>query len=441
MNQFTRRETLGMAAGALLFARPAGAQGMAAAANAFDAEALAWLKRKAQPLDGHEPAPSSLRPLAEALAGAQVIGLGEATQGAHEEQALKAAIIRALVVHGELRVLALECNRRPAGLLDRYVQGGGPDPVATLRTSGLPPASLSEDLLGLVTWIRAWNLSGRPAVRIIGIDAQALAGDAWDAFRFLDESAPRLAEPLRKPLLPLIGNERLRDGRTEDLLRTLSPGQIVEIRAALDRLRAAIITVNRAGGEEAAQAALNARQAIDSAGRLGGAGPAANGQASAAAQLRDRQLAENLLTLSGGARTAYWSHNANVVGQGTATGAQLKRRLSRAYRSVVFEFERGTVQAQAGRTGAPLHVADRQPVPGGLGAFLSSVGPERFWADLSAADAPPAAWLSHPYAHDRRGAEAAGTASAGRGLALGGNVDLLVFQRRLTPARLLPFVA
>jgi len=431
----SRRGAIGLMGGAAvaLVARPAFAQ--PGAGSPFGDEALDWVRRNAKPLDTHDPGIGELRPLVTALGDAQVVGLGEATGGGgHEELALKAALVRALIVHGSVRTLALETNRRPANQLDRYVRGGG-DPIELLRQPAFPQSWQSEEFLGLINWIRAWNNAGREAVRIIGIDVQALGGDAWEAFRWLYEVNPNLARPLEAPLAPLFRDERLREGSTADLLRSLSRSQINQAYTALERLNALIGSVDRAGKENAAAAAESARQAM----QIARADTGAAGQDQSARDRRDRLMADNLLNLRAGARTVYWGNNWTVAAGG-GIGAALRQRLRRGYQAVAFEYERGSVHvkgtaAQEARREQPWQAVDQGSGPDGLGAALARLGADRFWLPLGSAAAPPAAWLSHPYRHAWSGA-APGQAT----LPLAGNYDLLIFLRRLTPSRLLPFV-
>jgi len=435
---FSRRGAIGLIGGAALAANARGATAQPATSPPLEEEALNWVRAQARPLDTHDPGIAELRPLVAALGDAQVLGLGGATGGGgHEETALKAALVRALIAHGSVRVLALETNRRPANQLDRYVRGGG-DPIELLRQPGFPQSWQSEEFLGLINWIRAWNGAGREGVRIVGIDVQALGGDAWEAFRWLYEANPNVARPLEAPLAPLFRDERLREAPTADLLRSLSPSQVNQAHAALERLGALISTINRPGRENAAAAAQSARQALQIArANAGGAG-----QDASALGRRDRLMADNLLALRESARTVYWGHNLQVAA-GRGLGAVLRQRLGREYQAVAFEFENGIIQVKGSggvepRREEPWQSVGRAAVPQGLGSALGRLGTDRFWLALSAAGAP-APWLAHPYRHDWLGSglPAAANASA---IPLAGNFDLLVFLRRLTPSRLLPFV-
>jgi erythromycin esterase len=431
---FSRRGVIGLiAAASLAVAILPAAAAQAQPPLPFEEEALAWARGAAQPLTTHDPGVAELRPLVAALGDAQVVGLGDAGGGgAHEELTLKAALVRALIVHGGARTLALETNRRPAAQLDRFVRGGG-DAIDLLRQPSFPQNWQSEEFLGLVSWIRAWNLASREPVRIIGIDVQALGADAWEAFRWLYEVNPNLARPLEAPLSPLFRDERLREGSTADLLRSLSPSQVNQAYAALERLAALIATADRGGKENAAAAAESARQALQIARADAGAG----GQDQSARTRRERLMADNLLNLRGGARTIFWGSNRSVAAA-AGIGAALRQRLRQTYRAVAFDFERGAVHVKGTgttepRREEPWQAIERGTPPGGLGSTLARLGVDRLWLPLTGA---PAAWLAHPYAHNWPAAAGA-TPPA---LPLAGNFDLLIYNRRVTPSRLLAFV-
>lgn len=435
MGGFTRRGVIGLGAAAALLPWAG-----AAASQPPGGDALGWLRGAARPLDTHDPAPAELQPLVAAFGDAQVIGLGEATSGSHEDRTFKAALVRALVIGGDVRALAIECNRRPANQLDSYVRGGGGDPVTFLRQPSIPQHLQSEEFLGLLTWLRAWNMTGRQQVRIVGMDVQALGADAWEAFRWLEEVNPDLARTVQPQLAPLFRDERLREGRTADLLRSLTPGQQADALVALDRLRALILTLDRGGQQAAAAAALSARQSLQIARGQGGAGAT---QLEAAARAgRNRLMAENLIAQRGDARTIYWGHNLDVAAGAGGTGHFLRRRLAGSYRVLLFEYDGGRVNVKPSgslepRPDEPWQVAERQSVAGGLGPILQQAALARFWLDLAPAAASQLATEAHP--HDWPGSSSVAISNEGR-LPLAGNADLLVFIRNLTPSRLLPFV-
>ena len=91
----------------------------------IEAGVLPWLKSNAQPFDIARPDSIWTPALSRALAGARVIGLGEATHGSHEDAAVKTAIIKGLVSDGTIKALLLEVNA-PGG-------GGNSTPSSTVE--------------------------------------------------------------------------------------------------------------------------------------------------------------------------------------------------------------------------------------------------------------------------------------------------------------------
>src|SRR4051794_26803019 len=103
--------------------------------NASDeAAARAWIAQAGHRFDPAATGSADLAPLVERLAGARVIGIGEATHGTHQDEAFKAELIKALVRAGAIDTVAIECNRAAGYGFDRYVRFGEGDPAALIRS-------------------------------------------------------------------------------------------------------------------------------------------------------------------------------------------------------------------------------------------------------------------------------------------------------------------
>ena len=450
----SRRAAL-LGGGSLLAAGSASAQ---VVEPPFEAEALAWVRRAARRIDDESPSIASLQPMVAALAGARVLGLGEATHGSHEDFEFKACLFRALIALGDLRVVALECNHQPGLAFDRYVREGGGDPIELIRTSGFFQNWQCEEFGGLLTWIRAWNASGKPTVRIVGIDCQATGPDAAFALEWLRKRDAAAADALAERLKALIAPEVVRT-RLYDVLVKLD-------RPAWERLMAALKALEeRLGGDASwakepgfADARHAARTAIQGLLTFEQEVPGAPKAASPEVywSRRDRFMADNLLALAGDARTGLWAHNVHVLPinfPGTEVGTSgwfLKSGLGAAYRTVAFEWDRGLIHAKTTKPdtpppphSAPWRVVPRPSWPGGLGAFLAKAGPERFWLEVGKAPetAGIKAWKDHGYLHDWPGF----VVYEGQGLSDQDRLpvslfDVLVFFRTMTPSRLYGFV-
>src|SRR5919108_400684 len=116
---------------------------------------VAALRAHAIPLAGTDPelAEDDLAPLLERLAGARLVGLGEATHGDHESFQFKARLIRALVPQSAVRLVLFEAGPAEMDPLDRYVTGA---------SDSLPMGSelhpwRTEEVRDLFVWLREWN--------------------------------------------------------------------------------------------------------------------------------------------------------------------------------------------------------------------------------------------------------------------------------------------
>lgn len=122
------------------------------------AEAVAdWLGRNARPINTRDPLaePDDLRPLADAVAEAEVVALGVGSRATHELSVVQHRMLRFLVEEQGFRSLVLEGDD-PARLgLDAYVLTGAGDPRTLL--SEARSFLRTEEILGVLRWMRAHN--------------------------------------------------------------------------------------------------------------------------------------------------------------------------------------------------------------------------------------------------------------------------------------------
>jgi erythromycin esterase-like protein len=161
------------------------------------------LRAHAVPLAGVDPAlpDDDLVPLLERLAGARLVGLGEATHGDHESFQFRSRLVQTLVRRRGLGAVLFEAGPAEIDPFDRYVIGA----LDTLPTGREPAFWWTEEVRDLLVWLRAWNVGHPDApVRVGGttpIGARGLvlalrrldeagiaAPAAWR--RMLDEAAP-----------------------------------------------------------------------------------------------------------------------------------------------------------------------------------------------------------------------------------------------------------
>lgn len=205
--RYSRSPNFWMLIGCLLtFGTPAQAQPPAVRAATLTEEwaASRWIALHGHPFDPSAVSAADLDPIVSRLAGARIIGIGEATHGTHQDQALKAELIKQLVRRGLIATLVLECNRDAGTAFDRYVRTGEGDPVAVVRSESFFRIWKGDEFAGLLIWLRAWNIQSDKPVGVIGIDNQDAGRDASFALADLVRRDPALAAQLRADIGTLI---------------------------------------------------------------------------------------------------------------------------------------------------------------------------------------------------------------------------------------------
>ncbi len=307
--------------------------------------------------------PGTLAALEDRLAGADVIGLGEASHGSQEFFRAKDRLIRHLVCEHDLGAVAFEANLPEARAIDAYVRGGDGDPVAALNEVYFWTWKVGA-VLDLLEWLRSYN-AGRPPdeqVQFHGIDAQYTQGAVESLRALLESIDPTVLEEVAADLA--LADDGGTPPHQDDSRRAR--------REAIDRL---VPTIR--DRIEARESAYAERVGIDriervrrdlrvleqaAAHRL-----AVEARATAAAprpeliervlRVRDRAMAENVAWIA--ERTdgpvAVWGHDAHVnrVAQRSrdtdaaspSMGADLAARYGPAYLAIGFSAERLEFQA------------------------------------------------------------------------------------------------
>jgi erythromycin esterase len=130
-------------------------------------ESSSELGTHAIPLAGVDPdlPDDDLAPLLAHLAGARLIGLGEATHGDHESFQFRSRLVQALVRHRGLRAVLFEAGPVEVDPWDDYVTG-----ATDARPTGRDLAFWwTEEVRDLLVWLRSWNAAHPDApVRVGG---------------------------------------------------------------------------------------------------------------------------------------------------------------------------------------------------------------------------------------------------------------------------------
>ncbi len=429
-------------------------------AQAGDA-VLPWLGEHLQRFDAARP--DSLVAdgrLVAALAGATVVGIGEATHGSHEDVACKAALVRALVQAGAIDTLLLEANGPGGRDLDAFVQGAEGDAAERLRAAPVFRILKTQDLADLLDWLRTWNRSAATRVRIVGVDCQASAADTAFALDWLQGVDADAAADFRARLQPVV-SDAAQALRFPLLIQSLTTAQLVQAMADLQALAAVLAADGpHAGADGRLDAERSARVAWQGlhAFELETSDGVMEGDLGAYYSRRDLAMAGNILEASrAGGGGAYWAHNSHVAAAPLTsfgnrfepTGHHLREALGERYRTVMFEYATARFVAvpmsllDGGHPSAsdPSETIEWGYTGGRLAGLFRALGGGDAWIDLTALPDTPdfAAWAEHEYPMRTAGFAAmrwVHTAFPGY-LRPGPTIDVLVHVEALTPARML----
>lgn len=360
-----------------------------AAAKAAGPEVVAQLKATVQPWQSLAvDAPSAeLKPLAEALQGVSLLGLGEATHGTqgfvHAKQRLVAFASQQLGFTG----VAMEGGSALAEALNRHVAGQGglreaiaQEPLGWWRT---------EEFWAFANWAQAQAKRGGPKLRFASCDfqspqaemaalqanlppelaaqaKQAFAGIAWEAL--LWESFGNLPQVQREARVAAI--QKLHD-------------QLPSRSSALLKHQAWVVW----------QAALLRLMVSDP-------NTAMQGFA-----FRDELMAKELLWLQGQGmpKLLYWAHNSHVgrfrnyvgIPGFQSTGWHLQQAIKGRYHALGTSFDHGAVLAMPAFGSHYQNISVGSALPNSLDATLKLAGPLH-WLNLRQVPgaSPLGAWLA-----------------------------------------------
>ena len=426
--------------------------------NAAEAEVLAWMKSHIQRFETQKPETlTASGAMVRALAGARVIGLGEATHGSHEDLVCKAGIVRALVEAGAINTVFLEANSSGGRELDDFIAKGCGSAIERIQTADIFMILKTRVLADLLAWLREWNARSSSRIRIIGVDCQASAPDAAFTMEWLRSVDPQRADASAERLAVLLSDDA-RSRRFPDLIASLTTLQLKLAMAELESLAEVLSPTGpyRAseGREAAEQSARTAWQGLK-AFELETADGVIEGDVAEYFSRRDRFMADNILRYGETAAGVYWAHNVHVaavaLGDGEApfipTGYHLRERLGAGYRTVLVEF------AQARFSAVPVWPWDNFPSAtdpkvvidwpyraGRLSGLFRSLGGGDAWIDLSAMPRTPGLlkWQNRTYLFNSPGYAATPWVDLiGDSLTIRPHpmIDILIHIEQLTPSR------
>lgn len=331
---------------------------------------------------------SQLTPLHDSVAGAAVVGLGEATHGSREFFLAKHGIFQYLVRHEGFTVFAIEASLPEAEAINRYVAEGVGDPAAAL--AGLHFWMWNtQEVLDLIRWMRAWNADARHApLKFYGFDCQYTATAGREILEYLHKVDSAVASSMSAQL----------KSASDD--RRNAAGDAAEHRVAeIDAIARVFVEkrdqwISRSSTREWQR--INRyveilRQAWQL--RIGtskGYPPAEERER--LRKRRDSFMADNILWIrqhENGAKVVLWGHNGHVAVKEGAMGGVLRQRLGNQYAAIGFSFGEGDFRAIADwQRGEPVNVTVSATGGGDLDRELAKVDLPAF--GLALRDCPSA---------------------------------------------------
>ncbi|MGA4979875.1 erythromycin esterase family protein [Streptomyces cinereoruber] len=372
------------------------------------------------------------------VAGAKVVGLGEATHGSHEFFAMKERVFRHLVEEQGFTTFALEMSWSAGLRVDEYLQGGPGDPRRIVREALAGSPWEREEFVSLIGWMREHNRR-HPDRRV------HFMGD--------DLGAPGLGDPVFERVLSSVGKARPEVlPRLTELYAGLRPFDdmfaylrkpVAERKENATRaLRAFdLVAEGRNGGDDytwAVQHARNIAQTFAFA-TVDLTDPVS---VTAAERLRDQAMADNVLWWhrQTGHKMLLSAHNGHVGYLSThpdmypvTQGTVLRERLGRDYAAIGFTFAAGSfLTKDTSLDGDWKPVTVPAAGPGMNEHTLDQVGYRDFYLDLRTAPAAARAWLDR--ARPVYDAGSTFTAHPLPPLALGRAYDVLIHLHRIRAA-------
>lgn len=206
-----------------------------------DPEVVAGIERQAVPIREVDPDASSgaISDVTNALSDASIIGMGEATHGTWEFQAVRHRLIRTLISEHGLRAVAFEDNFAGLRPVDEYVRHGEGDLDAAMDAFGDYMFQTAE-VRSMIRWLRSYN-EGRPVddrVGVYGTDMQIASAAAKRVRAYLRQVDQEYLESVDERLSEVESSSDSHYPEAEvELLLDLS----VELQSRLEEHRAAYV--------------------------------------------------------------------------------------------------------------------------------------------------------------------------------------------------------
>lgn len=427
--------------------QPAFAGGAWLRTQGTDPAVVTALTRAAQPLRTTEPSDpfTDLRPLAESVGGAHLVGLGEGSHGTHEFFALHDRLFRYLVQEKGFSTYSREAGWNAGLDVNEWVQGGPGDIRQIIRENFQADWVLfaTEEYAQLFEWMRAYN--ARPdhkhKLQFMGFDVGPVEPKLYDkVLAYVAKHYPDLEQRFTE-LYSGHPTGSVEDATIEFRHRPLAEREDMARRA---QQAYELLAAQRPAPDPID---LHSAASIAQSTRFYAYGES-DEEVSASLQYRDRTMAENVawwykLTGSKAVVSAHNSHVAylDAAPDFTRQGGFLREWFGPDYTNLRTGFYQGSFNSTYdadGRYGVRSFTVG-PPEPGFNEYTLGAVPHKKYFLDLRTLPSPAGEWAAQP--HPNRFFGGFYEPDYNEEIALSRFSDMLIFIQRSTAAHMLPGTA
>lgn len=372
-----------------------------------------WIQQHAFPFQTAEPGSSDddLQPLMHIVGDASIVGVGEATHGAHELFTMKQRILEFLVNKMGFTIFAMENGWDASRQINNYILTGNGD-INAMVHDDLYGAWQTQEFLELIEWMRAYDAdpTHTTKVQFMGIDPWTIDQQAFDDvvnyIQKVDPQQTALVQSLYVGIRPE-GSTTVfvdYDGFSANS-QSVKQHYQANAQQVYNLLQAHQSAYESRSSSSAFVQALQEAQVIVQYTTLGVLIPPSETlftSADAYAK-RDEFMADNVAWLhdyeGSNVRIMIWAHNTHIAKlrkPAKSMGEFLYEKYQEIYRPLGTSFYQGSLRIFTG--GSTQVVTEPTPNTDTYNYALGSVSIPRYILDIRQAPAGPVqAWLQGPY--------------------------------------------
>ncbi|QHT71615.1 erythromycin esterase family protein [Rhodocytophaga rosea] len=358
-----------------------------------------WLQKYNLPLQTFNPAVplEDLYFIKSIMGTAQIVGLGEVSHGSREIFLMKHRLLRYLVEQHGFSLFAIEADMGAADRLNQYVLAGEGDPRQLLTGLGFWTWN-TEEILGLISWMRKYNMKSTTKVKFTGFDMQVPEVAMDNLWQFAEKRDTLLKNSLQ-PIKEFIKTVRTTNTRAGMMSSQLQSKARLACRLLHERIELQkgyylnILTLDELSTLRQDLLLLNQFIEFHLL------------PLKEAAGYRDACMADNLHYLLGKypkEKVVVWAHNGHVSNQGMYVdvrpmGRYLKDTYKEKYINVGFAFGQGSYRGIDPASGKIATIKAEPAQVGSYEQFFDKVNSSAFMLDLRKISLSKATqWLFEP---------------------------------------------